>query len=1137
MIDKNKILEAWIMSEHLSEGNFNEKDTAIRTLETPIDLDFYSMFKRQIFKSKIGKYKTGGVVLYFDIFDFMEVVSILREQYKLKPAEEEITSGKKFGFALYFDKDLNYMPDMMFFTESAYIRYYKKVPHESEFRAFENDLKNEFSKEFSETANGSEKFNEAFVRLLEKFNMSTDNCRIQFLKNVETGAVNLHSFFINDLEKAKNISTQNLEKYLYGNTKNRVDLDSKKDSAKFAPSVFEDILQPKNYPLGRFPGSTKYALSLMQQAAVNLSIGYDTETIRSVNGPPGTGKTTLLKDIFAELIVKQARDIAALKKHTIEGTEKTVYYNNASIGVIPENIAENGVVVASSNNGAVQNIVNELPLIEGQIDEKFADELKNADYFSKLANSKVTTKWEKDENGKKYLQYNIEHNEGEDKFWGLFSLEGGKSANMASILANINCVLKYLNEEYEPDSDVYTEFLEQYDEVKGIRDKMQKLSKTIASYRENCAKLDELKREFDAELKNRNILLNGKIFEIENALKANAEELAQSERLIEEIAVQQRKNQADMESAYQYSNMLLKQKPGFFAPKSRKLEHEQLTAEASAQLKALREKELLRSQKENDLRGRIKKLANTGAQYSKQTEALRQDLASWKTSAEEKIAELEEKVRKLSRGFDIDKVSPLNMTQDYDKLHLSNPWFGEEYRVAQSRLFIKALMVRKQFLYDNRKNVRAAALIWSMQGNYLEKKHIIAAAWSWINMTIPVISSTFASFSRMCKNLEPNTLGHLFIDEAGQAVPQAGVGAIFRSRHVMAVGDPSQIKPVLTLDPGVLSMLNGHFGVTEKYLSASASVQTLTDAASRFGFYREQDRSEDSWIGIPLWVHRRCLYPMFTISNKISYNGFMVQGKEGYGKTGWFNVKGKAADKYVEAQGEFLLQKIKKMMEADPAIGDKSAKDVIYVISPFANVAYQLAQKLKEIGFTRFDNSGKPTNVGTIHTFQGKEAPIVFMVLGADKQSAGAARWAVSEPNMMNVAATRAKEEFYLIGDKQLYLENGGEVVSKTYEVITKYGRQHPELSDNAVKTVVTVKAPADDSDKRIRGKIDRVGQGKTSKYAYIIGDDNKRYTINENIYLNTAEADEIIKRGNYVSFIPEKRTEKTTLATQIKQA
>ena len=104
-------------------------------------------------------------------------------------------------------------------------------------------------------------------------------------------------------------------------------------------------------------------------------------------------------------------------------------------------------------------------------------------------------------------------------------------------------------------------------------------------------------------------------------------------------------------------------------------------------------------------------------------------------------------------------------------------------------------------------------------------------------------------------------------------------------------------------------MLREHFGVTEKYLSNSASTQTLTDCASRYGFYKEEDRSDRSWIGIPLWVHRRCLDPMFTISNRISYNGFMVQGNPGNGKTGWFDVKGKANDKYVKEQGEFLLKK------------------------------------------------------------------------------------------------------------------------------------------------------------------------------------------------------------------------------------
>ena len=72
--------------------------------------------------------------------------------------------------------------------------------------------------------------------------------------------------------------------------------------------------------------------------------------VRSVNGPPGTGKTTLLKDIFAQLVVQQACDIAKLSEHTIAGTEETVYFNSASIGVLPARITENHIVVASSNS-------------------------------------------------------------------------------------------------------------------------------------------------------------------------------------------------------------------------------------------------------------------------------------------------------------------------------------------------------------------------------------------------------------------------------------------------------------------------------------------------------------------------------------------------------------------------------------------------------------------------------------------------------------------------------------------------------------------------------------------------------------------------------------------------------------------
>ena len=454
-------------------------------------------------------------------------------------------------------------------------------------------------------------------------------------------------------------------------------------------------------------------------------------------------------------------------------------------------------------------------------------------------------------------------------------------------------------------------------------------------------------------------------------------------------------------------------------------------------------------------------LRKTEIELQNRSNRLKRDIDVYKHRLDEDISKYEylkqqrekqkAKYNGIIEAFESDKGvfdRALDFEKDYDSLQMSNPWFDEKYRIEQSKLFVLALQVRKEFLYENRKNLKAAINIWKYQKNSVEKnKKLINIAWNWINLCIPVISSTFASFSRMLKNIDENVLGHTFVDEAGQALPQAAVGAVFRSKNIMVVGDPFQIKPVLTLDEGILALLSKIYNVSEIYLSESACVQTLVDAVSKYGFYTSKDMDENSWIGIPLWVHRRCQYPMFTISNAVSYNNLMVQGKEGYGKTGWYDISGKAANKYVEEQGDFLLKKIKSMIEKDPKIIDKNESDTVYIISPFKNVAYKLGIKLNEIGFTRKEK-GKVTNIGTIHTFQGKEAPIVFMVLGADTNSKGAATWAVNEANMMNVAATRAKKEFYIIGDRKLYSGLGSDVITKVNNVIKEYGNEHPELVD-----------------------------------------------------------------------------------------
>ena len=58
-------------------------------------------------------------------------------------------------------------------------------------------------------------------------------------------------------------------------------------------------------------------------------------------------------------------------------------------------------------------------------------------------------------------------------------------------------------------------------------------------------------------------------------------------------------------------------------------------------------------------------------------------------------------------------------------------------------------------------------------------------------------------------------------------------------------------------------------------------------------------------------------------------------------------------------------------------------------------------------------------NIGTVHTFQGQGTDEVIFLLGCDSKSMGAVNWVNN--NIVNVAATRAKFRFYMIGDKSVW--------------------------------------------------------------------------------------------------------------------
>jgi MoxR-like ATPase len=56
-------------------------------------------------------------------------------------------------------------------------------------------------------------------------------------------------------------------------------------------------------------------MSLMQQVAVDLATNTLAEGgLFSVNGPPGTGKTTLLMDLVAAVVLRRAEALCAFRR-------------------------------------------------------------------------------------------------------------------------------------------------------------------------------------------------------------------------------------------------------------------------------------------------------------------------------------------------------------------------------------------------------------------------------------------------------------------------------------------------------------------------------------------------------------------------------------------------------------------------------------------------------------------------------------------------------------------------------------------------------------------------------------------------------------------------------------------------------
>ncbi|MEN3931805.1 AAA domain-containing protein [Microvirga sp. W0021] len=658
----------------------------------------------------------------------------------------------------------------------------------------------------------------------------------------------LNSFFLDDLATARTLvisgkSTPNLQRYL-GTAKPQYRRNLMKDN-----EALSDALEPQKFPLGSWPGNGRYPLALLQQCAVNLGLhDLKTDGILGVNGPPGTGKTTLLRDVIAAVVTDRAEILCTYDKpeNAFVHSGQKLKKGNSFIHLyrLDNKVKGYEMIVASSNNKAVENVSAELPTMEAIAEDAdglryfktVSDALLECDTWGMIAavlgNSKnrndfrQTFWWNEDVGLQKYLQHAC----------GNLQLitektEAGTKQRPPRIITN------------EDAPEGYDDALRRWEIAR------QHFRKVAASSKMALANLEKVYNLLKS-IRQKQDMISGLVIKIETMHQI----LAQlTEDYLNAISVcESLKQNVDELDLKRLAS--LKKRPGVLNRLFRTRIYRSWNEAYGILLKNIASERARLSQL----------LANIEAKKSEHVRVNGevQKIQALVTELTESIKCERSTCKDLTRQYPGTFISEEFFDQRHQEKQKSVPWLDAISARLRNDVFEAAMALHKAFVDGAAKQIRhnLNILMDSFGTRSLgsaEKDALIPDLWSTLFLLVPVISTTFASVSRMFNKVGPEAFGWLLVDEAGQALPQAAIGALVRTQRAIVVGDPIQIKPVVVLPEKLTEALCMQFGINPMtYNAPGASAQTLADSATEYyGEFETKFGTRE--VGVPLLVHRR----------------------------------------------------------------------------------------------------------------------------------------------------------------------------------------------------------------------------------------------------------------------------------------
>lgn len=282
----------------------------------------------------------------------------------------------------------------------------------------------------------------------------------------------------------------------------------------------------------------------------------------------------------------------------------------------------------------------------------------------------------------------------------------------------------------------------------------------------------------------------------------------------------------------------------------------------------------------------------------------------------------------------------------------------------------------------------------------------------------------------------------LIVDEAGQVSPELAGAAFALARRALVVGDTEQLQPVPRVsgwgDAGNLRRAGVVTAAGAERVEASG-ISAARGSAMRVA----QRRSAHRLPGIPyggmlLAEHYRCAPPIIAYCNELCYDGRLVPVRPADAsppalpRMGYAHVPGASrragTSRVNEAEAWTVAHWIVSHAEALRRLGARARgleegepppplERVVAVVTPFKAQANEIRKALAA-------RQVRGLTVDTVHSLQGDERDVVIFssVYG---HADGGSRSMLENRSLLNVAVSRARESFLVFGDMGVFDPRG----------------------------------------------------------------------------------------------------------------